>query len=242
MAISSVTVLNSDNVSTTFAKFLESDAESYLANLPQVVASSVSHISPAGKTLVSLESFQASAEAVLNSEVPPTVSDFKVLIQGVVSSINAIRNAQSNAGAEPPRAKETGKKVEEAGKIAEKSKEQADKLRQIGIESKADGELVVNPDKVVAAYARDGESAFNVLSSFVAAVTQGAAPVDSGKTKFSGEDVADSAHRPEKASLKSAQNREYTGSAPDSAGQERPPANSYGAEVAVTTYLAIASL
>jgi hypothetical protein len=93
MAISSVTVLNSDNVSATFAKFRESDAESYLASQSQVAASSVSHISPAGKTLISLESLQASAEAILNSQVPPTVSDFKILVQGVVGSINSIRES-----------------------------------------------------------------------------------------------------------------------------------------------------
>lgn len=172
MAISSVAVLNANNVSASFAQFRESSAEAFLASLPEVTASAVSHISPAAKTLVSLESFQASAGAVFNSLIPPTVSDFKALIQGVVGAINSIRSATASAPVETPKSDEVKKRIEQAERIAEKSKQQSEKLRELGVDQSSNGSLVIDPAKVENAYFRGGVAAFDALASFVDAVTK----------------------------------------------------------------------
>lgn len=243
MAISSVGVLNSDGVSATFAQFRQSDAETYLATEPQVVASAVSHISPAGKALVSLESFQASAGAVLDSLVPPTVSDFKVLIQGVVGAINSIRESLNAGVASPqPVSRKASEIIEKAERIAEKSKEQSDKLREIGVESGDGNQLGVNIASLSAVYEKGAESAFKVLSTFVSTLSHevGSGRDDRAKERAEAEEGAHA--RPERAESESGQSRNESGAANRPPGESALAGYSYAAGVAVATYAAVDAL
>lgn len=243
MAISSVSVLNSDGVSAAFAQFRQSDAETYLATEPQVVASAVSHISPAGKALVSLESFQASAGAVLDSLVPPTVSDFKVLIQGVVGSINSIRESLSGAGAtQQPLSRKASEIIDKAEKIAEKSKEQADKLREVGVEREGNNQLLVNVASLSEAYEKDAGSAFKLLSTFVSTLSEETGPEYSDRIKDISEKQEDTSVRRERVGSGSAEGSNHSSSASNSSAESTPAGYSYTTRVAFAAYAAVDAL
>lgn len=94
MAISSISSLASNGVgagASSVAVQGESAQKNPLAGLSQRSdPSSKTELSLLGRTRLSLEDVQAAAQAARNISNPPTLSDFKVAIQGVVQSLNAL--------------------------------------------------------------------------------------------------------------------------------------------------------
>ncbi|MFM9912929.1 MAG: hypothetical protein ACKVN9_05300 [Methylophilaceae bacterium] len=172
ISISSVTVLNSDGVNAAAALVRQGTAQEIIAAADKEAASpsssnfsSVSLISSSGKARLSLESLQAQAGALQNASAPPTVSDFKVAVQGVVSSLNALGAALTNSLAE----------FRSKGSFAARAKEFVDSItpaKRIGIESQGNGSFAINQQQLVKAFNQDSKGAFAALQDFTAKFIQ----------------------------------------------------------------------
>jgi hypothetical protein len=168
MAISSVTLLNSSGVDASLAVLRESGAKDLpAAQAPTTSASSVVSISARGKALVSLDSLQASAEAIRNANVPPTLADFKVLVGGVVSSINSLRKSVAAvANSQSSLANALRKRLDAIDEFASKPSKSSTALRDIGIGRQNDGGFAVNSKLLVKTFNGDGKGAFATLAEF----------------------------------------------------------------------------
>ncbi len=167
MAISSVTLLNFNGVDASLAVLRESSAKDLLAAQAPTSTSAVVSISARGKALVSLDSLQASAEAVKNANVPPTLSDFKVLVGGVVSSINALRKSVAAvANSQSSLVSALRKRLDAIDEFANKPSKSSAALRDIGIDRQGDGGFAVNSKLLVKTFNGDGKGAFATLAEF----------------------------------------------------------------------------
>jgi hypothetical protein len=242
MAITSVTLLNSNGVDAALAKLREGSLQDFLAAQPQTSSSSVTRISVSGKALVSLDSLQAFAEAAKNANVPPTVSDFKVLVNGVVNGINALRQSVANAAnSDNSLANSLQKRLDAIDQIASKSRESAAALSKIGLGQQDNGSFTVNQKQLLKSFNEDKEGAFAAFTNFAGKVS-GAAGNNSSKDVEDTEKTKESNKSKEKD--KPNANDEFgkqlnlnnTFDAPSS------PAVSFVAKNAVASYLTIASL
>lgn len=259
ISISNVTVLNSDGINAAGALARQGSAQEIIAAAEKEAAnptssnfSSVSQISSSGKARLSLESLQARAGALQDANVPPTVSDFKVAVQGVVSSINALSTALTNSLAE----------FRSRGSFAERAKEFVDSItpaRKIGIESQAGGGFAINQKQLTKAFNEDGKGAFAALQEFAAKLSQAkdAPPPDKTNEKDDTEKSKEAMRRADAA----ARNREADRAQqsqdqskpvpqvdvpkqdfPSQLGAELGSASGFTAQTAVTSYLTIAAL
>lgn len=242
MAITSVTLLNSNGVDAALAKQREGSLQDFLAAQPQTSSSSVTRISASGQALVSLESLQAFAEAAKNANVPPTVSDFKVLVSGVVSGINAVRQSVTSAAkSENSLANSLQKRLDAIDQIASKSRESGSALSKLGINQEDGGGFTINQKQLAKSFNEDKQGTFATFSDFVSKVSSA---VDNNSSKNI-EDT-DKAKESDKSKEKDKSN------ADDQVGKRlninntvetKPtPPVSFVAKNAVASYLTIASL
>ncbi len=259
ISISNVTVLNSDGVNAAGAIARQGSAQEIIAAAEKEAASptssnfsSVSQISSSGKARLSLESLQARAVALQDSNVPPTASDFKVAVLGVVSSLNALSTALTSSLAE----------FRSKGSFAARAKEFVDSItpaKKIGIESQVNGSFFINQKQLIKAFNEDGKGAFATLQEFTAKFVQARdvppaeKPKQADDTEKSKEAMrrADAAARNREAD-RAQQNQDQQSQVsqvnvpkPDSQtqlGAQLGSASGFTAQTAVTSYLTVAAL
>lgn len=245
MAITSVSLLNSNGVDASLAKLREGSLQEFAAAQAQSSSSSITHISVSGKALISLDSLQASATAIKNSDVPPTVADFKILVSGVVGAINAVRQSVANASSSSGSLASTlRKRLESVDQVTSKGQDLVSALRKIGVERQGDGEFAVNQKRLAKALREDGKGAFSTLADFASKLTQAA-----DAKKAEGDKEADGATKQDKSKVKSrvdllANRASQLDSQPDSGAQSRvqaEPVAGFVAKSAVASYLTVAS-
>jgi hypothetical protein len=128
-------------------------------------ASFVSHISPAGQAMLALDKFQESAEIFKSSGTYRTVRYLQVMVQGVVGSLNALRNTLTTAATTRSRySAAMGSILEAIDRTAAGSK--LDVLRKVGIERNTSGSFSINAEQVVKAFNEDSASAFSAVTDF----------------------------------------------------------------------------
>lgn len=243
MAISSVTLLNSNGVDASLAKLREGSLSDFLAAQPQVTTSTAIRISAPGKALMSLDSLQASAEAVKNANVPPTVADFKVLVDGVVSAINSIR--QSIPGASIPEnslVNNLRKRQDAVGRVADQDQELVAALRKIGVERQDVGGFSVNQKRLLKAFNEDPKNVFATFADFTKKVSDAADSNLSDEVKDKGK-VRESSKQKEKPGAFNAYGQADNWlSSRDRIDVLPSPPISFAAQSAVNSYLTVASL
>ena len=261
MAISSVAVLNGDGVDANAAAVRQSTAKDYLAavanddNSTSVAASfkssSISFISQSGQARLSIDSFQALASAIQNLNVPPTVGDFKVAVQGVVSGLNGLRLSLANAAVananfrEQQRAEKALEAVDRATS-ASKANDFVSSLQKIGVDRQSDGGFTVNQKQLSKAFNEDKQGAFSTLTDFASQVSKAAETPSSED----GKKIKD-AKRNRQADQANAQSSQDTTQSTQQQGINQPVdgnsfqqqlagASSFAARSAVTSYLTVA--
>ncbi|MCE9633719.1 MAG: hypothetical protein K8Q92_06000 [Methylophilales bacterium] len=256
---SNVTLLNSDGVSAAGAIARQGTAQEIIAAAQKEAASptssnfsSVSLISSSGKSRLTLESLQAQAGALQNANVPPTLSDFKVAVQGVVSSLNALGTTLANSLAE----------FGSGRSFVARAKEFVDSIvpaKKIGIESQGNGGFAINQKQLIKAFNEDGKGAFAALQEFAAMFVQArdVPPAEKPKQTDDTEKSKEAMRRADAA----ARNREADRVQQNQAQQNQVPqadvpkqdfqaqlgvqldsASGFTAQTAVTSYLTVAAL
>jgi hypothetical protein len=134
-------------------------------------ASFVSHISPAGQAMLALDNFQSSAETFNNSGTYRTVRYLQVMVQGVVGSLNALRNVLTTAATVRSRYSAAMSTVLEA---IDRTAANVDMtaLRKVGIERSNSGSFSVNSEQVVKAFNEDSVTAFSAVTDFAYKVSK----------------------------------------------------------------------
>jgi hypothetical protein len=247
ISIPSVTVLNGDGVDAAAAILRRGSAQEIITAAEKEAASPpissfISNISSSGQAKLSLESLQAKAEALKNAAVPPTLDDFKVVVQGVVSGINSVRATlvsaltESGSGSQAiARAKEfvdriaAGNKDEDAVALAKK----------IGIERQADGGFAVNQKQLKKTFNEDDNGAFSALTEFAAKLAEAKDVPEPDKKEYTerSKDVA------RKSEGKVQQNQPQQADVrPQGFQIELDSASSFTAQTAVASYLTVAAL
>jgi hypothetical protein len=257
ISIPSVTVLKNEGVNVSAAVVRQASAQEIIASAEKESASpsssnfsSVSLISSSGKARLSLESFQAQAEALQNASAPPTLSDFKLAVLGVVSSFGALRTTLSNALVDNiggARAIENAKAF--ADRISAGNREDALSLsKKIGVETQADGSLGINQRQLVKSFNDDSNSAFSALKEFAAKLAEAkdtSSPnqkdsIEKSKEAMRREDAA--ARKQEADQAQQSSTRQGDESAVQASSVFSAPATSFTAQAAVTSYSAVAAL
>ncbi|MFM9912313.1 MAG: hypothetical protein ACKVN9_02120 [Methylophilaceae bacterium] len=134
-------------------------------------ASFVSNISPAGQAMLALDKFQESAEVFKNSGSYRTVRYLQVMVQGVVGSLNALRNTLTTAATTRSRYSAAMGSILNA---IDKSVGEGDltALRQVGIERNKNGGFAINQEQVVKAFNEDSVTAFSAVTDFAYKVSK----------------------------------------------------------------------
>jgi hypothetical protein len=141
-------------------------------------ASFISTISPAGHAMLALDNFQTSAETFNNSGTYRTVRYLQVMVQGVVGSLNALRNILTTATNTRSRySAAMGSVLEAIDRTAANGDLVA--LRKVGIERSANGSFSVNSEQVVKAFNEDSPTAFSTVTDFAYKVSKAPPAVSS---------------------------------------------------------------
>lgn len=161
MAISGTSVSTSSTIDVFAAQSQGSNASQNPVLLDQRKASSaIAKLSPFGVVRFSLDELQAKAQALKDLSRPPNLGDFKVAVEGVVGSLNSLRQAAAAAGSDN-RARQTLGNVDQA--IAGKDGAGASALLKSGVERQKDGTFAVNQQRLDKAFENDRA---NTLAAF----------------------------------------------------------------------------
>jgi hypothetical protein len=141
-------------------------------------SSSITFISPSAQALFSQESFMALATALLNQLKPPTVNDFKVLVKGVVTGLNGLRQSLANAASANANFRESQRSARTLNSInstlANNPKEFVASLKKVGIEQQSNGSFTLNQNQLTKAYTTDRQGAVATVSKFASQVSDAA--------------------------------------------------------------------
>ncbi len=134
-------------------------------------ASFVSNISPAGQAMLALDNFQNSAETFKTTASYSTARYLQVVVQGVVGSLNALRNVLTTAATTRSRYSAAMGSILQA---IDRSAADGDlaALQQVGIQRNTNGNFSINQDQVVKAYNEDGAKAFSTVVDFAYKVSK----------------------------------------------------------------------
>lgn len=134
-------------------------------------ASFVSNISPAGQAMLALDNFQSSAETFKSSASYRTIRYLQVVVQGVVGSLNSLRNVLTAAATTRSRySAAMGSILEAIDRSAADGNLVA--LQQVGIQRNSNGSFSINQEQVIKAYNEDGANAFSTVVDFAYKVSK----------------------------------------------------------------------
>lgn len=154
-----------------------------LSGLQRRLESANTQLSAFGKVKLSLDDLQARAEVASNLATPPTLTDFKVAVQGVVQSVNSLsrtvaaaaasREANRAAEALDQRPAQALSEVRRA--VAGPNESSLAALREIGITRQKDGTFEINEQRLEQAFRDERErtvATFQEVSSRVGEVAE----------------------------------------------------------------------
>lgn len=172
MAIASVSSLVSTGVGANAATGLaqaENAQKNPLAGfLQRNDASSKTQLSALGRTKLSLEDLQAAAQAAKNINNPPTLSDFKVAVQGVVQSLNALSSAaRASESAQSTRTSSvTDQRANQALNQVRNALQEnggSQSLQRLGISRNEEGGFALNQRQLEASFQQDRPGSLSAL-------------------------------------------------------------------------------
>lgn len=171
MAISSIASASTSAIDAYTAQSRSSDLRQNSSNTQQSQQSSaITKLSAEGVAKSSLEDLQAKARTLKSLSKSPNLQDFKVAVQGVISSINTIR--QSVAAAETSRgAKQAADNVD---KSVFGNKNESSTLQQAGLNRQTNGSLGVDEKNFDAALQKDRQGTLNAFSALASRVDEAA--------------------------------------------------------------------
>jgi len=171
VAISSIASSSTSAIDAYTAQSRGSDLRQTSSNAQQSQQNSaITRLSAEGVAKSSLEDLQAKARTLKNLTKSPNLQDFKVAVQGVISSINTIR--QSVAAAETSRsAKQT---VDNVDKSVFGNKSESASLQQAGLNRQNNGSLAVDENKFDSAFQKDRQGTVNAFSALASRVDEAA--------------------------------------------------------------------
>ncbi|HEY7987274.1 MAG TPA: hypothetical protein VIE17_10205 [Methylophilaceae bacterium] len=262
MAVSNVAILSNDSVEPTTAIVRQSGVTQNAANTATLGSpSSITFISASGQSRLSLESFQALATAVQTLNVPPTVSDFEIVVLGVVSGLSGLRLSLANAAVSNANYREQQKADKALQAIDQASKESVAALQKIGIDRQGDGSYTIDQKQLTKAYNEDPNATYATLTGFAAQASQAASSTDENKAQAVAASNADVANRAlqvaqvasqaavqavqpvqQAATQNFATGASFGNSFQPQLATQLAGATSFAARTAVTTYIAVSSL
>ncbi|HEY7987246.1 MAG TPA: hypothetical protein VIE17_10065 [Methylophilaceae bacterium] len=137
----------------------------------------VSNISTTGLAMLALDNFQSSAATFKNSNAYRTVRYLQVVAQGVVSSLNGLRDVLSQASALRNKySAGLGQALSAINNALSGSSVNLSALQQMGVEKGSDGRFSVNTNQVIKAFNEDGAKAFSTITDFAYNVSTAAEP------------------------------------------------------------------
>ncbi|HEY8085011.1 MAG TPA: hypothetical protein VIE69_05350 [Methylophilaceae bacterium] len=134
---------------------------------PAGEVSYVSNISTTGLAMLALDNFQTSAATFKNSNSYRTVRYLQVVAQGVVSSLNGLRDVLSQASSLRNKySAGLGQALSAINNALSGTSVNLSALQQVGVEKSADGRFSVNTNQVIKAFNEDGAKAFSTITDF----------------------------------------------------------------------------
>lgn len=172
MAISS-TPLNSDSIDTQTALQRKGGVQPLSGAASKAEGSYVTHISAAGQAMLALDNFQTYAEKIQTPSSFRTPRYLQNMVEGVVESLNTLRSWLSAAATIKSRyTANSAKTLQAIDKAVTSNDASLTALKKLGVERKADGNLVVNPAQLVKAYGDNPDGAFAAVVGFAASVSK----------------------------------------------------------------------
>lgn len=159
MAISGTSVSTSSTIDVFAAQSQGSNTSQNPVFLNQrKEGSAIAKLSPFGVVRFSLDDLQAKAQALKDLNRPPNLGDFKVAVEGVVGSLNSLRQAVAAASSDNRARQALGNVVQ-----AIAGKDGASALQKSGVEFQKDGTFAVNQRRLDKAFENDRA---NTLATF----------------------------------------------------------------------------
>lgn len=172
MAISSAP-LNSDSIDAQTALQRRGSVQSLSGAASKTEGSYVTHISAAGQAMLALDNFQSLAEKIQNPSAFRTPRYLQNVAEGVVNSLNTLRNWLSAAASIKSRyAASSAKTLEAIDKVVTGNESSLAALKKVGVERQSDGTFAVNPALVAKAYTENADGAFSAIAGFASTVSQ----------------------------------------------------------------------
>lgn len=216
-----------------------------LAALQRVAASTVTQLSSYGQVKSSLADLQDKARALKNISQPPTLSEFKGVVQAFVQSFNSINQTVGNltskkgalSGDNP-----SSKALNDIRKaVAGTDGSALSSLKELGISRQTDGTFAVDKKQFEKAFQDNSKNALSTISDLADRVTQAADKLLSDKSSIS-KKVNDLGTRASEIENAYSAVQGYLGTQ-----QKSPPSpivqptGGYTARNAVATYASVAS-
>lgn len=216
-----------------------------LSALRRIETSTVTQLSAYGQMKSSLADLQDKARALKNISQPPTLSEFKVVVQAFVQSLNSINKTISgltskkgalNTEDRPNQALNDIRKAVSGTKGSARSS-----LKELGISQEADGKFAIDQKQLEKSFKDSPEAALSTISDLASRVTQATDKLLSDKGGI-GEKINDLAARV--GELENAYDavQGYLGT--QQKPQQSPvaqPTSGYTARNAIAAYTSIAS-
>ncbi|MDO8465424.1 MAG: flagellar filament capping protein FliD [Gallionella sp.] len=216
-----------------------------LSALRRIETSTVTQLSSYGQVKSSLADLQDKARALKNISQPPTLSEFKVVVQAFVQSFNSItqtvNNLTSKKGAlntenRPSQALNDIRKAVGGPKGSALSS-----LKELGISQQADGKFAINQKQFEKSFKDNPEDALSMISDLASRVTQATDKLLSDKGAI-GKKVNDLSARVNELEDAYSAVQGYLGT--QQKPQQSPvaqPADGYTARNAIAAYTSVAS-
>lgn len=248
MAISSVSLTSS--VIGAGASQAQGDGaqQNPLAALQRKTASTNTQLSVFGRVKLTLDDIKAKAQALENLSSPPTLSDFKVAVQGFVQSLNALNKTVNEATAKSAAIESDSRPAQALNEIrkavAGSDGEGLSSLQKIGISSQQDGTFSINRKQLEQSLRDDPGGTLSTLSDVADRVEKAAdeqlsgnGSVDNEASGLNGQSSEQEETRSDaQARIDSRKNFQQLLAA------QLANAGGYVARNAVTTYFSVAAL
>jgi hypothetical protein len=183
-----------------------------------------------------LDEVRAQAQAVQNSSKSPDSSSFKAAVQGVVNSVNSLREAASSANGDQ-RAQQVLTQVDNA--VADAGKANPSVLQNAGIQRQDNGNLQLDQRRLEESLDRNREDTVNAVNDLVSRLDKVVSQPLSGSAGATA--VQNRSSQPTEAERSEAARAEARDQARRQLVAQQAAASTYSAHSAVTTYFNVSS-
>jgi len=219
-----------------------------LATLQRNASSAQTQLSPFGRVKSSLADLQAKAEALKNFSKPPTLNDFKGLVQGFVQSFNNLNKTVGEVSRQSSelygKQSQAARTLDEIRKAAGPNEASIASLLKQGVERQKDGAMSLSLKTLEKSFQADRQGTLNTFSEIADRVGKAIDKQLFGSGSI-GKKVQDLSPRPEES--QATRNTDQARLDNQRSFQQRlaaqlAGAGGYVARNAVATYFSVASL